>query len=500
MRRAARMSAAAAIFAALLCACGQSGSDQGRTEAAAEEGVPTSTSNALSELEQNLLPGVVYSDDENLRYTLADRMAHYNTPHVTMTLIRDGNIVAEKAYGDGAAPDMLFQAASLSKAVAAAGVATYAKDAGIDLDADITPLFKGFDIAAVNPGGQLISLRKLLSNTSGATVSGFPGYATDVYKPTTLEVLQGADGVNTEPVTFEPNPDGAFAYSGGGYTIAQAFIEEHSSRDFAELMDALILKPFQMTRSTFEQPLSERWRKENVARAHMGDGSPVNGGWHVYPELAAAGLWTTASDYARFAIAMTRAANGDADAGLDPSIAREAFKPTAQNTNLPFNYGLGLGVHQQDGRLSIRHGGRNHGYNCYFFVFTDTVDGLVVMTNGADGTALYREIMHGARALYGWPKDPRPEITPIALSDETLKSFAGRYVLEVNGAPTEASITLEIRDGGLFGYWQRELSINLTPISEEVFVDVTGGTQWRFDAEAGTATSGDGATFRKVAS
>jgi len=72
-----------------------------------------------------------------------------------------------------------------------------------------------------------------------------------------------------------------------------------------------VLAPCGTARSGFWQPLPAS-RAADAAQAHDGAGRPVAGGRHVYPELAAAGLWTTPEDLLRFADHIQRAGRGEA--------------------------------------------------------------------------------------------------------------------------------------------------------------------------------------------
>jgi CubicO group peptidase (beta-lactamase class C family) len=76
---------------------------------------------------------------------------------------------------------------------------------------------------------------------------------------------------------------------------------------FAEILERDVLGPIGMEDSTFEQPLGAE-RDRNAARAHDAQGQGRGPKWHAYPELAAAGLWTTPTDLARLAIEVQKSA------------------------------------------------------------------------------------------------------------------------------------------------------------------------------------------------
>ena len=89
----------------------------------------------------------------------------------------------------------------------------------------------------------------------------------------------------------------------------QQMIIDVTGKPFPQFMQEAVLGPLGMKESTFEQPLPAE-KAKLTASGHYRDRSPVKGRWHIYPEMAAAGLWTTPSDLARFAIGVQEAARG----------------------------------------------------------------------------------------------------------------------------------------------------------------------------------------------
>src|SRR5262249_28862087 len=154
-----------------------------------------------------------------------------------------------------------------------------------------------------------VTLRGLLSHTAGLTVHGFPGYATDEPVATVVQVLDGAKPANTRSIRVDILPGSKWRYSGGGYTIMQQMVVDVTGKPFPLFMKEAVLEPLGMRASTFEQPLPAE-KARLTASGHLRDRSPVKGRWHIYPEMAAAGLWTTPSDLARFAIGVQEAVAG----------------------------------------------------------------------------------------------------------------------------------------------------------------------------------------------
>ena len=356
---------------------------------------------ALQALERQVVP-LPGPQPGTERASLAARMAETKVPAVSIAFVQDGRIRWSRAYGfsvAGAAraadTNTRFQAASLSKAVAAAAALRLADGGRVRLDDDVRPLLSGWTVA------EAVSLRQLLSHTAGLSVGGYPGYRIGDPVATLAESLAGTTPSNTTAVRLFAPPGKQMAYSGGGYSVGQAYMIAATGQPFARLMTRTLLRPAGMTRSSFEQPLSMAGKDR--AAGHDGEGRPINGGHHLYPELAAAGLWTTPSDYARFLIALQDSWIGRKGALLRPEGARAMMTP------LLANYGLGVMVGEVAGRRFITHGGSNEGFQCRFTAFLDgSRQGLVIMTNGDGGGRLAAAIQRTLAQAYGWPNTQLP--------------------------------------------------------------------------------------------
>jgi CubicO group peptidase (beta-lactamase class C family) len=211
----------------------------------------------------------------------------------------------------GAAPDVLFQAGSISKPVAALAALELAARGEVDLDRDVNERLSSWQV----PGPDRVSLRQLLGHTSGTGVPFFPGYPQGADLPTLPQVLDGIPPSATPPVRVDPARYERFCYSGGGYAVIQQLIADITGLPFAEAARRLVLEPLGMTRSTFEQPLPTDVRPA-AARPD----------WHVYPESAAAGLWTTPGELARYVCAL-QAAWAGGKSPIRKGIAAEMLTP-----------------------------------------------------------------------------------------------------------------------------------------------------------------------------
>lgn len=340
--------------------------------------------------------------------TLATRMTELGTPGVSIAFIENGRVSWARAYGVAdtverrpVTPETLFQAASMSKAVAAAGALRLVDQGRLDLDGDINARLKSWKVPdSPFTAERKVTLRELLSHTAGLTVSGFPGYVAGKPFPDTVQILNGTPPANTPAVRSWEAP-GAYAYSGGGFTVAQLAMVDTGGRPFPQLMETLVLRPAGMRRSTFVQPLPPGLLPK-AASGHNAKSVVIPGGRNVYPEYAAAGLWTTPSDYGRFLIAVQNSQAGRRGALLSRAAAHAMLTP------VDGNYGLGVGIGQWGGHPYFQHGGSNEGFQCNAMAFLDgSRQGVVVMTNGAFGGLLAAEIIRALAIPYGWgEQDP----------------------------------------------------------------------------------------------
>jgi len=380
-------------------------------------------------VEKSLLPGIIISGRPAEGRPLAERMSALKIPGVGIAVINDGKIEWAKGYGVAEAgsatpvsPRTLFQAASISKSVASLAALRMVEQGKLALDADVNGRLISWKVPENDfTAKEKVTLRRLLSHTAGLTVHGFGGYAADAPVPTLVQVLDGKKPANSAAILVDVLPGSINRYSGGGFTVMQQLLIDVSGRPFPDLLAELVLNPLGMGDSTYEQPLPSN-RRERAASGHRPDGTLLPGKYHTYPEMAAAGLWTTPTDLARFLIEIQRALQGKSGS-LSAKMAKE------MTTAVKDGYGLGLSLQGTGAEARYGHGGSNEGFRCNMIAFVEGGRGAVVMTNGDAGSMLGAEIFRAVAREYGWP-GPKPRvktIAPVAAAD--LAPLAGRYEL-----------------------------------------------------------------------
>jgi CubicO group peptidase (beta-lactamase class C family) len=407
-------------------------------------GDSVATNAAITRVTSTLHPGIVVKGAASIAYALAERMAHYNVPGVSIAVVDSGRLVWARGFGvkeagttDSVTRTTLFQAASISKPVAATGMLRLVQEGKLALDAPVNDFLTSWKL----PDNRFqvteqVTLRRIASHHAGLTVHGFPGYAVTDSIPSVPQILDGAKPANTAAVRVDTTPGAIIRYSGGGTTIEQLAMTDVTGEPFPALMKRLVLDPFGMRESTFEQPLPAA-RSSQAAAGHRSNGQMVNGRWHIYPEMAPAGLWTTPSDLLEWAMGIAAARAGTANAVLSKETATAMLTP--QNAE----FGIGPAVRGSGATEQFGHGGANEGYRAQFTYFPALGKGAAVMTNGDGGSALAQEILFAIAAEYGWPDFAPREVTTITLDSAALDAFVGRYAMS---APLKAEVTVS-REG-----------------------------------------------------
>ncbi len=388
---------------------------------------PADVAQRIRQFERGLLPPVLVVGEAPTLKSMSGRMAELKVPGVSVAVIHNGRIDWARGYGvtqlNGPAvtENSLFQAASISKPVFAMAVLHLVDEGKLKLDTNVNEYLKSWKL----PDNQFtatekVTLRRLLSHSAGLTVHGFPGYAVNEQVPTTMQILDGAPPANTGPIRVDMPPGSRFRYSGGGYTLAQLVVADVTGVSVPQFMQDSVLKPLGMALSTYEQPLPEK-RITEVAMPYRGDGNPI-GRPHAYPEMAAAGLWTTPSDLARYALGVREALAGKSKI-LSANTARDMLTPVIDKQ------GIGLHVSGSPARRYFLHGGSNAGYQCFLVAYEDG-EGVVVMTNSDNGGHVMGEVVRTIAHVYGWPDFGPPLRKVAAVKPDSLERLIGAYSLD----------------------------------------------------------------------
>jgi CubicO group peptidase (beta-lactamase class C family) len=344
---------------------------------------------------------VVTVQGEEKRVDIDAALTLLNVPSVSIALIDEGRFAFARAYGKDATPTTLYQAASLSKFVAAIGAMRLVENGTLKLDEDVNETLTSWTVPTNEfDSTHKVTLRGLLSMTGGIGVPGFLGYAVGAPLPTLAQILDGAPPANSPPVTMIAVPGSAYHYSGGGYEIAEALMQDATGKPFPQLMRDLVLDPMGMTDSSFDQP-PDAALTARATSGHFGDGKELPGRFRLFPEHAAAGLWSTPTDLAKLLVQLAHTWQGFSSMFLRRLTLQEILTP--QNGG---PYGLGAAVAVEGASLVLMKRGQNIGYQGYLILYPATGQGLVVMTNSDNGSRLAAALIKRAAAAYDWPDLP----------------------------------------------------------------------------------------------
>lgn len=338
-------------------------------------------------------------------FALDERLAHHGVPGLSIALVDGGRLLWARGFGtrradatDPITPATLFQAASISKPIAATGMLRMVDDGRLDLDRSVEAYLTSWRMPEGRQSAEHpVTLRRIASHSAGFTVRGFPGYAEGERIPTVPEILRGGPPANTSSVRVgKLYPGETYRYSGGGYVVMQLIMTDVSRESFSQLMRELVLTPLGMERSTFTQPLpAQLW--DQAAVGHDENGNPLEGRWRTYPELAAAGLWTTPTDLMSWAQELAAIRNGDSEF-LSRELVVEMLTPQMRSAGLgPMLSGTGEAFH-------FSHSGGNRGFRGTVIHYPETGQGAAILTNGDNGALLGREVLAALAEVYGWPE------------------------------------------------------------------------------------------------
>ncbi|MEO6526437.1 MAG: serine hydrolase [Gemmatimonadaceae bacterium] len=417
------------------------------------------------------------------------QMTRRAIPGLSLAIIDGGRIVYSKGYGvaevGSATPvttSTLFQAGSISKSVAAFGALRLVEQGKLSLDTDVNATLKSWKLPASSlAASKPVTLRGLLSHSAGLTVHGFPGYAMGGPLPTLVQVLDGAQPANTPPIRVDLEPGSTWRYSGGGYTVMQQMMLDVTGQTFPDYMRSVVIEPVGMSASSFEQPLPTTLAAK-TATGHSNQRLAVPGRWHVYPEMAAAGLWTTPTDLARFAIEVQQAYAGKSSRVISPGMARQML------TDQKNSDGLGVFLHGSGRTLLFEHGGRDEGFDASMNALAESGQGAVVMINTNDNSPMVGRIVEFIARQYAWPtatKAASPVPEEVQRSADQLRPYVGRYELSNNNM-----ISFDLVGKRLFSISDRFPDEEFIAVGDGRFASADNDSRLTFSRNATGAVTG----------
>jgi len=422
----------------------------------------------IARVENGLRTPVPVKGDPGMN--ILERLKFYNVPGASVAVISNGRVDWAKGYGvmdrETKAPvneKTLFVAGSVSKPVAAMGVLRLVQEGRLSLDADINDVLRSWKLPENEfTKAHKATLRLILSHNAGITVHGFRGYAEGEPVPDLRRILDGEPPANSGPIRVDTEPGRIWRYAGGGFTVMQQALMDVEKKRFPEILQQKVLGPLGLTSSSYEQALTPD-RLALAASGHYADGRVIEGRRYVYPEMAAAGLWTTPTDLAKLAIEVQLSIQGKSNKVLSKDMARLMVTPRIK---IGGGQNMALGFFLVKDDRYFGHGGQDVGFICHMIAAVDGGYGAVVMTN-SDGRSdpLINEILAAIAREYGWKNYAPEPVEVMALSEDVLRPMEGRYKLDSDNV-----ISVKVKGAALAGAEPGAPAFDLLPVSKTEFI------------------------------
>ncbi len=427
----------------------------------------------IQRIENGLTNNIQLIGQKMNTYSIEDRLKELGIPGISIAFASKGKLEWARAYGVADVSNQkkmtietLLQAGSISKPLAALRGLQLADEGKIDLDEDINNYLSSWQLVD-NPfaKNKNVTLRRILNHTAGLTVWGFSGYYQGSPIPGVIDILNGKG--NSPKVEVYQEPGKSWQYSGGGYTVAQLLITDLDGLSFPETMKKNVMTPLGMSVSTFQNPLPTKYHSL-AATGYRKNGQEVAGKWFVYPEMAAAGLWTTPSELIQYGLAIQKILLSKTDGIISHSQTLEMLSPGLNG------HGLGPIIDEN----TFFHDGDNQGFKARLMAWKDGSHALAIMVN-SDNASIINEVLLSIANEYQLPGIQPKFIQPIQMSSDQLEKYAGNYQVQNMGP-----IQLKVKKGKLVmeAPFLGE-ALHLTAISDSVFYEIKDGLKFHFSFE-----------------
>lgn len=314
-----------------------------------------------------------------------------HVPGTAVALVEDGDVRWVKGYGwaDIAAKrpvtaDTIFNVGSISKTITAWAVMSLVEAGKVDLDAPVTTYLKRWKPPASSFDANQVTVGRLLSHTAGLSLGAVPDYGAGEEVPSLPDAL--TDKRHDLRIVEEPGT--TWHYSGGGYMLLQMMIEDVTGSSFSEYVARSVLRPLGMQDSGFD---IEQLSAQRLATPYNEEGQPI--AHFRYAGLAAAGLYSTAKDLARFlAEGLALSGKKGSEKGvLQAASIKRMQSPAGPTQSRYIKYGFGYSlIPLPGGGSTAGHSGSNKGWMAVITTIPTQGDGFVLLTNSSKGVDVYR--------------------------------------------------------------------------------------------------------------
>lgn len=440
-----------------------------------------------------LMPPVAFEGEPREVFSVTERLSYHKVPGISFALIDDDKIAWAEGFGklatDSNEPvteDTIFQAGSIAKPVTAYAVMRMYERDEIDINTDIHRYLKSLALPKGKQSTDFpVTFKNLLDHSSGLTAGGYMGYQKGDMLPSDVQTFLGQKPASNRPVSVEQIPETEIRYSGAGYTLVEIALTDIYETSFEKLMQKWALSPIAMNGSSFEMKYPEKTSVQ-TALGHDNHGKQVEGGWRVHPEQAAAGLWATPKDIAKFALEVSRAYKGESSL-MSKKMAREMLAPVKPDTDLSSQFGgqpaMTFIVDNKEQDFLFKHGGGTIGYRSFMVMHPETGKGAVFMANSDLGYSVGLEMLRAASSIYDWPGFKTRILERRKVDTRTQESFINAYQFE---AGWKIDVVASAEADGIAVVFPNGDVYPLTAIKgENAYVHADTGVEVSFNLQSG---------------
>ncbi len=317
----------------------------------------------------------------------ANLMVEKNVPGLAVAVLEDGKVILRHVHGfadvkqsKAIGTQTGFNMGSVSKMFTAWGIMKLVNEGKIDLDTPVEQYLTRWKLPDSNFDHNKVTIKALLSHTAGISVHGYPGFYPDAKLPSIVASLQGENGPvrENEAVKVITEPQTAYKYSGGGFTILQLVIEEVTGVSFEKFMTKEVFNPLGMKQTSFT--LTKSILKKS-AKPYDKQGQEVY--LERFTAKAAAGLHSTLEDLIVFA-----EAGFEGNQVLPKATVLTMTEPLPVTISKRAGYGLGYSTYFFGPFAVQGHAGSNTGWETGFMMDFEDKSGIIILTNGSNGKAV----------------------------------------------------------------------------------------------------------------
>jgi len=367
---------------------------------------------------------------EVLDMWIEQHVAHRGVPGLSIAIVLDQEIVWAKGYGYSdleektpATPATIYRIGSITKLFTSTAILQLRDQGKLRLDDPVSLHLPWFRVRNPFPDAPEITIRQLLTHTSGLPREGAFPYWTDHVFPTREQLAEAVPG----QVAVDA-PETTYHYSNLGMSLLGEVVTEVSGQSWADYLEENILRPLGMLNSSPAPGEELLQRRASSYMLRTPDGS--RGVFDYYDTGAirpAANMVSTVEDLSRFA--SLQFFDGPASEGrvLKGSTLREMQRVHWVYDSFSGGRGLGFSVSRRDGKTFVGHGGWIGGNRSNLLMVPSEKIAVIVALNADDGSPFtvakqaYKTIGPALLKATREPEAPKRD------ADPAWQSYVGLY-------------------------------------------------------------------------